>query len=88
MKSAMSYSIFSATAITAIAGNAMFHFHVEALPTGEFCVYADTFQIEDYRTENEAKAFCKRLIAKQSRDARKGRRSLRRGLAGLSTPVL
>jgi hypothetical protein len=44
---ATSHPIFSATAITAIAANAMFHFHIEPLPTGEFCVYADTFPIED-----------------------------------------
>jgi hypothetical protein len=79
--------IFSSAAVSAIAANAMFLFHVEPLPTGEFCVYADTFPIEDYRTEIEAKALCKRLIAQQSRDARKGRLSLRRGLASLSTPV-
>jgi hypothetical protein len=85
---ATSHPIFSATAITAIAANAMFHFYVEPLPTGEFCVYADTFPIEDYPTENEAKALCKRLIAQQTRDARRGRRSIRRGLSGLATPSL
>jgi hypothetical protein len=80
--------IFSSAAVSAIAANAMFLFHVELLPTGDFCVYADTFPIEDYRTEIEAKALCKRLIAQQSRDVRKGRRTLRRCLADLSTPVL
>jgi hypothetical protein len=80
--------IFSAAAVSAIAANSMFHFHVEPLPTGEFGVYADTFPIEDYRTETEAMALCERLVAQQSHDARKGRRTLRRGLAGLSIPVL
>jgi hypothetical protein len=81
------HPIFSSAAITAIAANAMFLFHVEPLPTGEFCVYADTFPIEDYRTEIEAKALCKRLIAQQSRDARRSQGSLRRGLVSLSTLV-
>jgi hypothetical protein len=57
------HPIFSSAAISAIAANEMFHFHVESLPTGEFCVYADTFPIEDYPTAIEAKALCKRLIA-------------------------
>jgi hypothetical protein len=77
--------IFNVASVQEIAANAMFLFHVEPLPTGEFCVYADTFPIEDYRTEIEAKALCNRLIAQQSRDARKGQRSLKRGLAGLPT---
>jgi hypothetical protein len=66
----------------------MFIFHVEPLPTGEFCVYSEAFPIEDYRTEYEAKALCKRLIAQQCLDARKSQRSLRRGLSGLATPSL
>jgi hypothetical protein len=82
------HPIFSSAAISAIAANAMFHFHVESLPTGAFCVYADTFPIEDYPTEIDAKALCKRLIAQQSRDGRKDRRSMKRGLAGLATPSL
>jgi hypothetical protein len=41
---------FSAAAVSAIAATSMFHFHVEPLPNGEFCVYADTFPIEDYQT--------------------------------------
>jgi hypothetical protein len=86
MESATSHLIFSATATTAIAANAIFHFHVEPLSMGEFCVYVDTFPLEDYRTEPEAKALCKRLISQQSRDAREGRRSMRRGLSGLATP--
>jgi hypothetical protein len=85
---ASSDPIFSAAAVSAIAANSMFHFHVEPLPTGEFCVYADTFPIEEYRTEIEAQALCKRQKAQQSRDARKGRRTMKRGLAGLSTPIL
>jgi hypothetical protein len=54
----------------------MFHLRVEPRPTGEFRVCADTFPIEDYQNETEAKALCVRLVAQQSRYARKGRRTL------------
>jgi hypothetical protein len=53
---------FSSAAVSAFAANAMLLFHVEPPPTGEFRVYADTFLIEDFRTEIEAKALCNRLI--------------------------
>ena len=87
--------IFSPKAISAIA--AMAQFRVVNLPTGEFCVFADaypiegypceTYRIEDYPSEKEAKALCKRLIEQQIIVARNGRRSQRLGLAGLATPV-
>jgi hypothetical protein len=80
--------IFSPKAVSAIAANAMFKFRVEALPGGEFCVFADSFPIEDYPSETEANALCKRLIEQQARDARHGRRSQRQGLSSLITPVL
>jgi hypothetical protein len=55
-----------------LAITTLFKFRVAKLPSGNFCVFADTFQIEDYPNEDEARALCNRLIAHQAREVTKG----------------
>jgi hypothetical protein len=55
--------------ILAITGS--FKFRVARLPGGGFGVFADQFQIENYPSEDQAKALCNRLSRHQSREIQK-----------------
>jgi hypothetical protein len=49
-----------------------FSFRVEKMPSGNYCVCADSFHIKEYPSEEQAHAFCNRLIEHQSRESLKG----------------
>lgn len=51
-----------------LARTGMFKFRVVRLPSGDFGVFADMFPVENYTSEEEAKALCNRLIHQQARD--------------------
>jgi hypothetical protein len=51
-----------------LARTGMFKFRVARLPGGGFGVFADTFPVENYSSEDEAMALCNRLIHQQARD--------------------
>jgi hypothetical protein len=55
--------------ILAIKGN--FKFRVARLLGGGFGVFADQFAIENYPSEDQAKALCNRLSRQQSREIQK-----------------
>jgi hypothetical protein len=51
-----------------LAKAGMFKFHVVKLPGGGFGLFADMFLVENYSSEDEAKASCNRLIHQQAKD--------------------
>jgi hypothetical protein len=51
-----------------LARTGTFNFRVAKLPGGGFGVFADTFHVESYTSEEDAKALCNRLIHQQARD--------------------
>ena len=51
-----------------LARTGTFKFRVARLPGGGFGVFADTFPVEDYQCEEQARALCSRLIYQQTRD--------------------
>jgi hypothetical protein len=51
-----------------LARTGMFKFRVVKLAGGGFGVFADTFQVENYSSEDEATALCNRLIHQQAKD--------------------
>jgi hypothetical protein len=55
--------------ILTIKGN--FKFRVARLSGGGFGVFADQFPIENYPSEDQAKALCNRLSRQQSREIQK-----------------
>jgi hypothetical protein len=55
-----------------LANTINFNFRVEKRPNGNYCVCADSFPIKEYPSEEQAHAFCNRLIEHQSRESLKG----------------
>jgi hypothetical protein len=55
-----------------LANTINFKFRVEKTPSGNYCVRADSFPIKEYPSEEQAHAFCNRLIDHQSRESLKG----------------
>jgi hypothetical protein len=55
-----------------LATTGMFKFRVARLSGGGFGVFADHFPVENYSSEEEAKALCNRLIHQQARDHKRG----------------
>jgi hypothetical protein len=51
-----------------LARTGTFNFRVAKLPGGGFGVFADSFPVENYSSEEEALALCNRLIHQQARD--------------------
>jgi hypothetical protein len=54
-----------------LARTGMFKFRVVRLSGGGFGVFADTFAVENYSSEDEAMALCNRLIHQQARDQKR-----------------
>jgi hypothetical protein len=55
-----------------LAKSGRFNFRVAKLPGGGFGVFADTFPVESYTSEEDAKALCNRLIHQQAKDHKRG----------------
>jgi hypothetical protein len=55
-----------------LARTGTFNFRVSKLLDGDFGVFADTFLVESYTSEEDAKASCSRLIHQQARDRKRG----------------
>jgi hypothetical protein len=55
-----------------LARTGTFNFRVAKLPGGGFGVFAGTFLVESYTSEEDAKALCNRLIHQQARDHKRG----------------
>ena len=49
-----------------LANTINFSFRVQKMPSGTFCVCADSLPIREYPSEEQAHAFCNRLIEHQS----------------------
>jgi hypothetical protein len=54
-----------------LARTGTFKFRVIRLPGSRFGVFADQFPIENYQSEDQAKALCNRLGRQQAREIQK-----------------
>jgi hypothetical protein len=55
-----------------LANTINFNSRVEKMPSGNYCVRADSFPIKEYPSEDQAHPFCNQLTVHQSRESIRG----------------